>query len=110
MELKNGVVKLPIGHMSGADLLLVQRAKLQPAQQVGALVQRRVLGFEGAPDFRRRVFPFVAHLVDEEVHALRSGHFLQVKAQRENDAGRPVRSPKQHPDPVFRRLRETEIP
>lgn len=104
------VVERPVGHATGGDQSAVERADLQAADQVGALVQRVVIAAEGAAHFGQGVVALVTDIVHEQLHALRRRHLSQVEAEREEDASAAVQAPEQHPDPVLRRPREAEVP
>ncbi len=92
------------------DQLAVQRPDLEPAEQVGGLVERAVRGREGAADLRRGVVALVADPLDQEVDALLGRHLLEVEAQREDDPGAAVHPPEEHADAVLGRLREAAVP
>src|SRR5437867_7004689 len=52
----------------------------------------------------------MSHLVNQQVDAFLRRHLLEMKTEREDDAGATVHAPEQHADLVLRILSEVQVP
>jgi len=67
--------------------------KLQSAHHIGHLIKRPVITGERPSNLGQGIVPLVPDLIDQQINALFGRPVSQVKIQRENDAGRAVRTP-----------------
>ena len=104
------VVELALAHRAGGDELLVQRAELETADHVAALVERGVAAADVAPHLARGARDLVADALDQEVDHLLWRHLAQVEAQGDEDPRGAVHAPEQHPDAVLGAPGPAEVP
>src|SRR6266508_6613000 len=88
----------------------MKRVLLQSPDQIRDLIKRSITTVERPAHLSSCVVPLVTDPINQKVDAFLRCHLFEVKTERENDAGAPMHSPKEHADAILRRFGKLQIP